>query len=92
MWILRKDKMPEEKHYHSDGNMFVDGKDRDWSESERVLVVNDEGRYYVDSTRNGKFRSDGQKDIDNFPHEVIAWQPIEKFDIDNYYDGRTINK
>ena len=79
--------MPEEKHYHSDGSMFVDGKDRDWSESERVLVVDDRGMYYVDSTRNGKFRTDGNKDCDNFPHYVVAWQPIENFDIDNYYNN-----
>ncbi len=92
MWILREQQMPKETHYHTDGSMFIDGKDRDWSESERVLVVDDRGMYCVDSTRNGKFRTDGTKDCDNFPHYVVAWQPIENFDIDVYYDRRTINK
>ena len=84
MWIKRKDRMPEEQHFHVDGSNYLDGKDRDWSESERVLVVNDSEQYYVDTVYNGKFTTDGHKDCDGFQHYVIAWQPIEKFDIEKY--------
>ena len=84
MWIKTKDRMPEEKHFHVDGSNYSDGKDRDWSESERVLVVDDNGQYYVDTVYNGKFRTDGHKDCDGFQHYVIAWQPIEKYKFEKY--------
>lgn len=71
--------MPEETAYHIDGRTFVDKKDRNWTESKRVLVVDDAYNYYTDFVRNGKFHSDGRKDCDGFPHYVVAWMPIPEF-------------
>lgn len=84
-WILCKDKMPEEKSYHVDGSNYWDKKDRDWTESESVLVVYDDERYGIAGTRNGKFRE--VRDCDNFPHRVIAWMPIPKFDFGTIFDS-----
>lgn len=86
-WILRSERMPEEKAYHEDGRNYADKKDRDWTESERVLVVDDSLHYYTDWVRNGKFKSDGHKDCDGFPHYVIAWIPIPNFPQDLVEDA-----
>lgn len=75
--------MPEEKEYFVGGNNYLDGKDRRWTESEIVLVVNDNGGYFTDSTRNGKFRSEWHKDCDGWTHNVLAWMPILKFNWEN---------
>lgn len=79
-WISVKDKMPAEKEFVSSGRNFYDGKDRMWTESDEVLVVNDRGHYFIDSTRNGQFRSERSKDCDGFTHYVLAWMPIPKYD------------
>lgn len=76
-WTYVTDRMPEERKYESD---TLQGH-REWTESERVLVVDDAGYQYVDSTRNGKFRTDGHKDCDGFPHYIIAWMPIPEIQI-----------
>ena len=86
-WILCKDKMPEEKSYHVDASNYWDKKDRDWTESERVLVVDDGEHYFVDSTMNGKFTSEKLKDCDGFTHYVVAWMPIPKFDFGTIFDS-----
>lgn len=78
-WIKVTDRMPEEKEYFSSGHNFLDGKDRKWSESETVLVVNTAGRYFTDSTKNGTFMSERRRNCDNFVEYVVAWMPIPKY-------------
>ena len=78
-WIKVTDKMPEEKEYFVSGNNYLDGKDRKWTESERVLCVDDYGTYLITATRNGEFISEKHRDCDGFTHFVVAWMPIPEF-------------
>lgn len=73
-WISVKDRLPEERKYESDN---LQGH-HEWTESDRVFVLDDRGVAMVDSLRNGKFWLDGKKDCDNFPHYIEYWMPIPK--------------
>lgn len=75
-WIKVTERMPAETKWESD---TLQGH-REWTESERVLVVTANEDYFVDSTYNGAFRSERHKDCDGFVHYVIAWMPITKYD------------
>ena len=71
-WISVKEKLPEERKYESDN---LQGH-HEWTESDEVFVLDDRGFPLVDSLRNGKFRRDGHKDCDGFPHWIEYWMPI----------------
>ena len=73
-WISVKDRLPEERKYESDN---LQGH-HEWTESDRVFVLDDRGVAMVDSLRNGKFWLDGKKDCDGFPHYIEYWMPIPK--------------
>lgn len=73
-WISVKDRLPEERKYESD---TLQGH-HEWTESDRVFVLDDRGVAMVDSLRNGKFWLDGHKDCDGFPHYIEYWMPIPK--------------
>lgn len=73
-WISVKDRLPEERKYESD---TLQGH-HEWTESDRVFVLDDRGVAMVDSLRNGKFWLDGKKDCDGFPHYIEYWMPIPK--------------
>lgn len=74
-WISVNNRMPDETKYESDN---MQGH-HEWTESERVAVMDDRGIIMIDSTRDGKFRKDGLKDCDNFPHYIEYWMPLPKF-------------
>ena len=78
-WFKVTELMPPEKEFFLSFNNYWDKKDRRWIESKRVLVVDDRGNYFVDSTMNGKFISENRKDCDGFTHYVVAWMPILPF-------------
>lgn len=71
-WISVKERLPEERKYESDN---LQGH-HEWTESDRVFVADDFGDVRVDDLRNGKFRTDGYKDCDGFPHWIEYWMPI----------------
>lgn len=71
-WISVKERLPEERKYESDN---LQGH-HEWTESDEVFVLDDRGFPMVDSLRNGKFRRDGHKDCDGFPHWIEYWMPI----------------
>ena len=71
-WISVKERLPEERKEYSD---TLQGH-REWTESDRVFVADDFGDVRVDALRNGKFRTDGYKDCDGFPHWIEYWMPI----------------
>lgn len=67
--------MPEETKQES---ITLQGN-REWTESEKVLVCTANDKYFVDWTRNGMWASNRAKNIDGFSEEVIAWMPIPKY-------------
>ena len=77
--------MPEEKAWHEDGRNYSDGRDRDWTESDRVLVWDSMYGPHVDSTKNGKWLSEIRGGYTGqVCHGIIAWMPIPEMDIEDY--------
>ena len=84
-WIDCRERMPEEKAWHEDGRNYSDGKDRDWTESERVLVWDSMYGPSVSSTRNGEWMCDKNRADRGYSiHSVVAWMPIPEMDIEDY--------
>lgn len=76
-WIKCQEQMPEERKYESDN---LQGH-YEWTESDRVLVWDSLYGAYIDSTRNGKWRSEQRGGYQpQVVHGIIAWMPIPKFE------------
>lgn len=79
-WICAAVEMPQETFYDSDGSMYLDKIPRKHSESLEVLTLYDDGKYVLQSSVNGKFKT--YTDCDNFPHRVMFWKPFERMNYD----------
>lgn len=79
-WICAVVEMPQETFYDSDGSMYLDKIPRKHSESLEVLTLYDDGKYVLQSSVNGKFKT--YTDCDNFPHRVMFWKPFERMNYD----------
>lgn len=71
-WRLTNKEMPEEFKMEED---TLQGH-REWTESKQVLVYSPLCGYYVDATRNGKWRS--SKYMESC--YIVAWMEIPKID------------
>ena len=75
-WDKCTEQMPSEKKYESDN---LQGH-HEWMESELVLAWDSMYGPRVDSTRNGKWRSEQMGGyIGQVAHGIVAWMPIPKY-------------
>ena len=78
-WIRVREGLPPEEHYHVDGRNYLDKKDRDWTESDRVLVFTSQEDITIDSLRNGEWmgaKRSRNTGIETNVYDVVAWQPL----------------
>ena len=75
-WIYCDKQMPPEKKYESDN---MQGH-HEWTESELVLAWDPMYGPRVDSTRNGKWRSETKGGFQGqVVHGIVAWMPIPEY-------------
>lgn len=76
-WIKCQDQMPEEHKYESNN---MQGH-HEWAESDLVLAYDSLYGPCVDSTRNGKWRSEQSSGYQGqICHGIVAWMPIPNFE------------
>jgi hypothetical protein len=76
-WIACQEQMPEEHKYEEDTKQGH----YEWTESDRVLVWDSLYGPGIDSTRNGKWRSEQRGGYQpQVIHGIVAWMPIPEFE------------